>query len=333
MSNNRPAENHLAHTDDGASGSFPLYNALPQAHPVEARHAWGVFGAEDELGRINLLSAEVVLAASREVRSGTVINLCLPLDLPEPPWEPYRSRYLHTIFPVDRNTQDDYLDSFYLQRSTQWDGLRHIRARELGFYGGRQADEAGPEGTKLGIEKWAHHGLVGRGVLADVGRFAEATFGTALDPHEGTPITVEMLRNTLEQEGVTPRRGDILMVRTGYLEAYLVASPEGRARFAEVRDCPGLHAGEEMAQYLWDSGFAAVLADNPALEVVPGSREIGSLHRRLIPLLGFAIGELFDLGELARQSNEDCRYTCLFVAVPLNLPGAVGSPGNAIAIR
>jgi hypothetical protein len=75
------------------------------------------------------------------------------------------------------------------------------------------------------------------------------------------------------------------------------------------------------------------VADNPAVEVVPGDPEAGSLHRRLIPLLGFPLGEFFVLDGLAQACAQDGRYTCLFVGVPLNLPGGVGSPGNAIAIR
>jgi kynurenine formamidase len=88
-----------------------------------------------------------------------------------------------------------------------------------------------------------------------------------------------------------------------------------------------------MAEFLWDSGVVAIAADNPAVEVVPGSREAGSLHRRLIPLLGFVLGELFDLERLAADCAADRRYTCLFVGVPLHLPGGVGSPGNALAIK
>jgi kynurenine formamidase len=315
------------------TASPPAYATLPVAAPIAGRHAWGVFGDDDELGRVNLLDAAAVRRGAAEVREGRVVNLTLPLDLPDPPWVEGRARYRHTIYAPDRNSQDDYLDGFYLQSSTQWDGLRHVRARELGFYGGRQDDEAGANGTKLGIEAWAEHGLVGRGVLADVAGHVARTSGAALDPHEGTPIAVELLRETLEAAGVSLEPGDVLMVRTGYTDAYLAADATGRRRFTEVRDCPGLHAGEEMAEFLWDSGVAAVVADNPAVEVVPGSREAGSLHRRLIPLLGFALGELFVLGELARLCAEDGRFTCMFVAVPLHLRGGVGSPGNAVAVR
>jgi hypothetical protein len=45
------------------------------------------------------------------------------------------------------------------------------------------------------------------------------------------------------------------------------------------------------------------------------------------------LGELFDFERLAEACAADRRYDFLFVAVPLNLPGGVGSPANAVAIR
>jgi kynurenine formamidase len=88
-----------------------------------------------------------------------------------------------------------------------------------------------------------------------------------------------------------------------------------------------------VARFLWDSGAAAVAADNPTVEVAPGDHRIGSLHRRLIPMLGFAVSELLDLERLADLSAADGRWDFLFVASPLNMPGGIGSPANALAIR
>jgi kynurenine formamidase len=310
---------------------YPKYDDLPRIEKLRARHAWDVFGPGDELGRLNLLTADVAREASAGVRRGAVFNVCLPLNLPDPPWGGERQPYRHTVFDLNRNNQDDYLDSFYLQRSTQWDGFRHVRAREFGFWGG-VTEGAGQDGSRLGIQRWAEHGIVGRGVLADVNRFlAEA--GRPLSAEVGTPITVKDLTATLDAEGVTLRPGDILLLRTGYMEAYLAGSDADRIRFAHGKEFPGLHAGEETARFLWDSGVAAIAVDNPAVEVAPGSPEAGSLHRRLIPLLGFALGEFFDFSRLAEDSAADGSYTSLFVAAPLNLPGGVGSPGNAVAIK
>ncbi|MEO5902224.1 MAG: cyclase family protein, partial [Ilumatobacteraceae bacterium] len=78
---------------------------------------------------------------------------------------------------------------------------------------------------------------------------------------------------------------------------------------------------------------AAVCCDNPAVEVVPGDPAVGSLHRRLLPTLGTTLGEMFDLDRLATACRADGRWTFFFVAAPLHLPGGLGSPGNAVAIR
>lgn len=62
---------------------------------------------------------------------------------------------------------DDRLDSFYPQSSTQWDGFRHVRARQFGFFTGYRGDFTEP-GACLGIQHWARAGIVGRGVVVDV---------------------------------------------------------------------------------------------------------------------------------------------------------------------
>jgi hypothetical protein len=96
--------------------------------------------------------------------------------------------------------------------------------------------------------------------------------------------------------------------------------------------CAGLAGSEEMSCFLWDSGIAAVTCDNPGVEVAPGDSRAGSLHLRLIPSLGFAIGELFDFAAPAVACHRERRYEFLFTSVPLNLTGGVGSPATAVAI-
>lgn len=314
------------------SQSLPRYAELPMIDRLRCRHAWDVFGDGDELGRLNLLTRERVAQACAGVRRGRVFNLCLPLNMPNPPFNSKaRKQYQHTIFGLSRNSQDDYLDSFYLQGSTQWDGFRHARAAEFGFYGG-VTEGFDLSGDRLGIEKWAEHGMVGRGVLADVARYLESQ-GRPLEPNTDMIITVADLEGTLQSQGSELREGDFLLLRTGFIEAYLNASDEARAKFYTSRDCPGLSGTEDMAEFLWDSGIVGVVADNPAVEDIPGNPGRGHLHRRLIPLLGFAFGEQFVLSELAQDSLEDGNYSSLFVSAPLNVPGGVGSPGNAIAIK
>ena len=306
------------------------FDELPVLPGSGLRHSWQVYPPGDQLGTLNRLTGVAVARATATVRSGSRVGLSLPIELPDPPLfgrQPVR----HHVFAASRNTWDDCLDGLYPQASSQWDSLRHVRAREDGFYGGWQGNPDTDAG-RLGIQHWARPGIVGRGVLADVA--AEADF----DPFAQHVVEVADLERVLEAQRITLRDGDILCIRFGWADRYLALDEPGRQelsqRFEEQtkRSWAGLAAGEDMSRFLWDSGVAAIACDNPAVEVAPGDPAVGSLHRRLIPCLGFAIGELFDFTELAAACQQAGRYEFLFVSVPLNVTGGVGSPANAVAI-
>lgn len=309
----------------------PRYDELPLQSASKVPHAWGVFGEGDEVGTVNRLTDDAVAAAARAVGSGRRVNLTLPVTQPDPPLF-RRPPVRHSIKKGDYGW-DDVLDSFNLQNSTQWDGLRHIRGRSDGFFGGWTGDdEAEPE--RLGVQRWAQRGIIGRGLLADV---------TALDgwrerdPFAGDPVLPDDLDAALERAGAEVRPGDVLCVRTGWMDRYLGLSEAERHELADAFEnglvpWRGLAGDEAMARHLWDSGFSAVAVDNPGVEVSPGDPWFGTLHRRLIPGLGFAIGELFVFGELAAACASSGRFDFLFVSVPLNVPGGVGTPANAVAV-
>jgi kynurenine formamidase len=308
--------------------SRPTYDELPAFDGLGIRHAWDVLGGD--LGSLALLTPERVVAAAQLVRDGTVVSLNLPLTEPDPPLfgrEPVQ----HSIYAIDRNTLDDRVDAFFPQASSQWDGLRHVRAREFGYFGGVEI-EPQPGPGALGIEHWAEHGIVGTGVLLDIVRL-RAEQGVAYDPLGGEALTEDDLQAAAAAQGVEIDAGDIVCLRTGWIEAYRQLPPPRRAEVSAHPRISGLSGSEGVARYIWDAGISALAADNPTVEVAPGDPAIGSLHRRLIPSLGLALAELLDLERLAGLCAADGRWRFLFVAVPMNLPGAVGSPANAVAIR
>ena len=314
---------------------LPRYHELPVIAKTGARHAWGVFGPDDELGTLNFITPALVAAAAGEVVAGEVVNLSLPLDQPDPPLAAGREPARHGVR-VERWGRDDWLDNFYLQASTQWDGLRHIRYREFGYYGGR--DEADLESGALGIDRIARRGLIGRGVLVDVAAYL-AEQGRPLDARARFPIPPALIEEVLAWQGVALRGGEILLLRTGWLAWYLGLDRAGRERLAGSLhdgpgglDCPGLAAGEPTAAWLWDHRVAAIAADNPALEVLKLDPALGFLHRLLLPLLGMPIGEFWDLEALSEACRRHGRYACLLTSAPLHLPGGVGSPANAYAL-
>lgn len=311
--------------------NLPSYDELPVLEKIGLPHAWGVFAENDQLGCINKLTPKRVVQSASLVLTGEVISLDLPLNAINPPLYK-REQARHEIFRISRNSMDDRLDSFFLQSTSQWDGFRHVQAREFGFWGGVTDESAFQPGSgPLGIEHWVEHGLVGRGVLLDVAAYLSAR--GEYDPFVKRRITTEILDDVARSQDVELSEGDILCIRTGWVERYRVMSEEERQAFEPPYEFAGLDGSESVARWLWDHHVAALTADNPAVEVSPGDPDVGSLHRRVLPLLGLPLGELMDFEKLAMSCREDARYDFQFVAVPLKVVGGVGSPANAVAIR
>jgi kynurenine formamidase len=306
----------------------PAYDELPTIEKLGMPHAWAALDAD--LGTLDRVTPDSVRDAAGLVLDGESIGLNLMLTEISPPLFG-RDPVAQDIFETDRNTLDDRLDSFFPQGSTQWDGLRHVRAREFGFFGGL-VDGFEPGDDRLGIGRWAAAGIVGRGVLLDLVAYRERE-KRSYDPFGAEAIEADELRAIAAAQAVELRAGDVLLLRTGWIGAYRGLDTPDREALAKAPTASGLAGSADVARFLWDSGAIAVAADNPTLEVAPGDPAVGSLHRRLIPLLGFVIGELLDLDRLASRCAADSRWDFMFVAMPLNLPGGVGSPANAMAIR
>ncbi|HYF09723.1 MAG TPA: cyclase family protein [Acetobacteraceae bacterium] len=324
----------------------PRYDDLPRPEndPTGLPLAWGVWGPDDEIGALNRITPERVAAAAAEIREGRRFNLNLPLD--EPFGRTHAGSHRRRAAPMPtlvaeehpgRVTRDDKLDGFWLQASTQWDGLSHFADPTHGFYNGAPISAiVHGEASRNGIDKALAHGIAGRCVLADLARHFART-GRDWGPLGGRRATAAEVAACLEAQGVALRPGDVLLVRTGWLEAFR-AAPDVDARDLlvrgtdSVRDYSGVSGGEDMWRLLWDEEVAAICADNPTVEVWPIHPWKPSLHLS-IARMGMMLGEFFDLEALAADSAASGRYTAFFTAAPLNLRGGIGSPGNALAIR
>lgn len=333
------------------SRPLPDYDDLPRRAGL--RCAWEVWQplGTDRLGCLNLLTAERTAAAARAVERGAVFALNWSMGLPDPPLFS-RARYEHTVTGSDVSVgHDDVLDRWNTQSSSQWDGFRHIRnpaAREdepgTGHF-------AGVPDEQHGIDHWARRGIVGRGVLADIGRWREAQ-GRPIVHDAPDPVMPDEVLACLSDQGTEVNEGDILLIRFGWIGWYLEQDHETRSRISDrqVMRTTGLHPGEETCRMLWNLHVAAVACDNPAVEVWPtgfllSEEERSAIaadprrihesfaHTMLLPMLGLPLGEMFFLDDLAADCAADGRYDFLFTSAPLNLPQGVASPPNALAIK
>lgn len=104
--------------------SRPSFDSLPLDPNGPPGNAWGLFGPDDDLGTLNLLTPEVVAVAAQEIKTGERVSLDWPLNTPAKPSfdrESFKKEFMHR---APRTVNDDKL-IFNTQCSSQWDGFRH----------------------------------------------------------------------------------------------------------------------------------------------------------------------------------------------------------------
>jgi kynurenine formamidase len=300
---------------------------------------WGRWGEDDAVGTLNLVGPDEVARAASLVKMGITVSCTLPLDRAGPQKGALRGNPRNLmvatgtdhvagaqdILPADLGPalgfgrSDDILIAPN-QAGTAWDALSHV-FWEHQMWNGRSASLVSAKGAAAnGIENYAGR-MVMRGVLLDVAR----TKGVgALEP--GYAITQDDLDEAAAVEGVEVLPGDAILIRTGFLEARRDDWGDfagGATPGVSVHSAPWFHSHD----------CAAVATDTWALEVRPS--ELGvfqPFHIIALVHMGLALGEIFDLEQLARVCAQVGRHEFMFVAPVLPITGASGSPTAAIAI-
>jgi kynurenine formamidase len=309
-------------------GSIPSYEEL-EWNGLRGV-AWGVFGEDDQLGTLNFIDESCVVRAARLVKSGKVFPLSLGQNFFDPPLSKGRKNATHEIFVSDVSLDDKY-DDFFPQASSQWDAMRHYRHPKHGFYNGVSLDAILADEELFSISQMARRGIATRGILLDIGR-ARERWGRPIEYATDEVIDVDDLERCMKEEGLSPAQGDMLLIRTGWLTYWKTAGARKGVAEDEPARTPGLLNGPSVAAFLWNHRFAAIAADNRAIEATPGPGG-RSLHVQTLTFLGMAVGELWDLDALAEDCARDGRYEFMLCSAPQDLPGGCGSPANALAIK
>jgi kynurenine formamidase len=296
---------------------------------------WGRWGADDQIGTLNHVTAADIVAAAALIRRGKAFALGMPLGASGPQRGLFGKRWnpIHTMLATGtdalagRQQRLHYADdalNMPIQAATHWDALGHIFYHDQ-MYNGHHASAVDSNGlSKLGIEH-AKDRLVGRGVLLDIARWKAVD---ALEDGEG--ISNADLDACAEAQKVTVRKGDFVILRTGQMEA---CNARGDWGGYAGGDAPGLKF--ESCYWLQGKQVAGVCSDTWGVEVRPNeTKDVNQpWHWVVIPAMGLYMGEMFSLKELAADCAEDKVYEFFFCGAPLNIPGATGSPINPQAIK
>lgn len=119
----------------------PPFDALPLRKDGPHGNAWGLFGATDELGMLNLLTPENTAAAAREIVDGGRVPVDLSLGHLSTPCFG-RTPLEHRMWRKEPRVVHDDALTFNTQSSSQWDGFRHYGyQKEQLFFNGRTLEE------------------------------------------------------------------------------------------------------------------------------------------------------------------------------------------------
>jgi len=397
--------------EDGDGGPRPIIDLL-EVMPDN----WGEWGDDDELGSLNYLGSEQMVAGMEAVTSygGEVDSFTLqdPMtgdaidslvtDVEDPttdigdPMFPGRFPARRTNWadasddtaalatgPVGEGgmvfADDVFVTPLYLQ------GVTHIDALGHGWYDGELYNGHDPATTHTareyeeevaGVENidplegeatWgtvdrtfglgqgdigpvAETGIVGRGVLLDVGR----QMGTEgpddswlpLDPtgeDENASITLQDLQATADAQGTEIRERDIVLVRTGAIER----TKDPDADWHSLGE-PGLTYTDDLMEWAHDMEIPYVGVDNLAVEQIThqvteddlnenaadrAGTYVLPLHGAFLRDLGIILNEVMNLSTLAEQCAEDGIYEFFYSAGPLKAEMSTGSPINPVVVK
>jgi kynurenine formamidase len=280
----------------------------------------GRWGADDQLGTLNLIDDEKRLAALRSVRAGDVVTLGAVVPVG-------RSRQAHPS--AQATWRRDAISAFeavtldvHGYEVTHLDALGHVFLAERTWGDRPTASVLGTTGLGFGsVLPAAGRAIVTRGVLLDVA----ATRGVDwLTPADGIGVADLELAEARARTRVGV--GDAIFVRAGH---GLRAAAEGEAHDEEAP-----HEGvlPDVVEWLWQRGVAVYSGD--CIEQRPTSYEriTMPLHQIGLAKMGLCILDCPDLETLAAACRRHGRNDFLLIVAPLKIPGGTASAVNPLAI-
>lgn len=289
-----------------------------------AKRNWTRWGTDDERGAVNLLTPELVVAATSLVTRGRIISLAQPLDTRTPtpgrrcPPAHFMTSVAGDFTDPERTLRAQFSDDTILlatHTGTHIDALAHVWYGDE-LYNGfpKSSIRSGSGARRCGIDKLGP--IVGRGVLIDL-----VSVAAAHSLAEDAAIGPDDLERCLDRQGVTVQEGDIVLLRTGWWAEHAASAGQDFSR----EPGPDVNA----AHWLAERDVAAVGADNFAFEVLPSSQDsVFPVHEFLLRDCGVPIMEGLALDSLARERV----YEFLCIVAPLPITAGTASPVNPIAV-
>jgi kynurenine formamidase len=294
---------------------------------------WGRWGADDQLGTINLVTPAKRRQAAGLVSEGVGVTCARPISTEiaaDTTFQPLRfmvdsGEGRDTASPerlLERRGASEFIGMvFHGYTITHVDTPAHYFWQGR-IYNGRSCNLiTSREGAQVESVELLKDGVVSRGVLLDVA----AVRGRWLASGEG--VMPEDLEAAEKAQGVRVEEGDILLVRTGYYARRLAEGPRH-----PIRDgSPAAHVA--CAPWFRERGVAMLGTDTHNDVSPPPYPRIGNaLHVVALVAMGLWLIDNANLEELSQACASRRRWAFMLTIAPLRLLNVTGSPVNPIAL-
>ncbi|MEQ1896730.1 MAG: cyclase family protein [Vicinamibacterales bacterium] len=282
---------------------------------------WGRWGADDELGALNLITPEKRRQAAKAVRHGIALSLAK------------RDRgIIQHQFARPKGPPQLFAGGYQLPGHN--DGQTHIDALCHVWFDGKAYNGFTPEqviGEKgcmhLGLSGYMHGGIVTRAVLIDMPRLKGVPY---LEPM--TPVMTEDLLAWEKKVGVRIGPGDAILVRMGrwVRDEKFPEHPVTMTQLTKVGQA-GLHPS--LGPFLKERGVAFIGQDGGAgvfPSSVPGY--IAPFSIVATNALGIPLVVAMDLDEAVETAARLKQWELQLVVGPLQLPAGTGSAVHPVGV-
>jgi len=280
---------------------------------------WGRWGKEDQLGTLNLITAERRREAAQLVKAGISVSLARDLNTQRAIDNPTPFLDKMALGVDGAFSMDTYTVNFHGVAFSHFDALSHTYY-EGHLYNGYPATDVTSSGSSvLGTAQY-RNGIFTRGVLVDIPWLRSLPY---LDANAF--ITGSDLDSWEAKTGVHIHSGDAVLIRTG--------------RWA-LRDAKGpwdiskASAGLDPSVIVWlHKRDAAFLMSDASHDAIPSAVDgvDWPIHILAIVALGMPLADQCNLEDVARESQSLHRYTFLLTLAPVRSVGGTGSLVNPIA--
>lgn len=295
--------------------------------------SWGRWGAQDQAGALNLITAEKRRAAAQLVRTGEVVSLAREFPVTPSAENPHPALHMmvvggdscgpesHGVAGLE-TTMDFVGVAFHGMAVSHIDALCHVAVNGQ-MYNGFPVSDVKSTGALRNSIHVAKEGIVSRGVLLDIPRLRGVPWLEL-----GETIAPEELAAAEKAQGVRVESGDVLLIATGRDARKQQHGPWA----ANVEGIAGLHA--ECIPWLRERDIAVLGCDGIS-DALPGLGIHGwpiPVHQCTLVAMGVHLLDNLQLARLMAACAREKRWEFLLTIAPLRVERGTGSPVNPLAM-